>query len=223
MFAYLDKKQQEFRSRGEVSEVQERYQRVLTTEWPENDCRLDKVPSDAWEVAVGNHRKALALISLLAANNSLSIDLAKRVHATLMSGLSDEAGLFRSNEVTPLTESHEPPGSRAVPFAVAQLVDWAGTESFSELHPVQQSALILIRLLDIYPFAAGTPRTSRVLANLYFLRAGFPPAIVFSDKAKDYHEAVAAGFRMDTTPLTTLIAGSVDRVLDFCLYGSSPR
>lgn len=221
MFHQLDEKLAGFREKKSDPQVNGRYELMLSTQWASNDCQLDGLTASQMEKAIENHQNATAL--LMSKPDGILIDcfLILDVHSMMMNRLSEEAGEFRAGTIAPLSVNHEPPDPTAIKSAILNLLEWASADSFLELHPVQQMALVLVRLLDIYPFTDGTPRTSRVVANHYLMRAGFPPAIFLSREAALYEEAIEAGLAMDTTKLTARIVDSIGRTLDYCLSGRS--
>jgi Fic family protein len=217
MFHELDIKLEEFRGKASDPQVSGRYELILSTEWASNDCRLDGVTEALLEQAIENHQNATALLMSRGENDLPSFPDIKEIHAMMMDGLSSEAGEFRTGSVTPLSADHQPPEPDAIEAVIGRLQEWASADSFLELHPIQQSALVLVRLLDIYPFTDGTPRTCRVVANSCLIRASFPPAIFMLNEYSQYQQAIEAGLAMDTSKLTSRIAGSVARTLDYCL------
>lgn len=220
LFSALDQKCADFQKRKNDSPILQRYHRITAEEWASEDCRLDGMAGDVLERAISNHQKATTLVLSHPAEARLESDFFKQVHATMMSGLSVEAGVFRVGEIAPLSINHAPSDPEAIETALGYLIEWTAAESFSELHPVQQMALALVRLLDIYPFTEGTHRTCRVLANYYLTRAGLPPAIFRRTDAVDYAAALEVAFTMDTSRLTDLIARAVSRSIDDCLKDS---
>ncbi len=220
MFHELDVKLQEFREKSADPEVNGRYELILSTEWAENDCRMDGVSAALLEQAVENHQNATALLMSGGENDPPVFPSIKDVHAMMMEGLSEEAGEFRVGPVPLLSADHQPPEPDAIEAAIRRLEEWTAADSFLELHPIQQTALVLVRLLDIHPFTDGNHRTCRVMANSCLIRAVFPPAIFLLAEASQYQQAMEAGLAMDTTKLTSQIARSVARTLDYCLTGT---
>lgn len=220
MFHQLDLKKDDFRAKQGDPQVSGRCGRILSVDWGSNDCRLDGVAESLFGRAVENHQNATLWLTSQSNATTLHIDLIKEVHFRMMAGLSENAGIFRTGEIAPLTTNHEPCDGGSIESSTRHLLEWVSAESFGELHPVQQAALVLVRLLDIYPFAEGTPRTCRVLSNLFLIKAGFPPAIFLPNEVDLYEQAIEAGFGMDTTKLTSHIAAALTRTLDFCLRGS---
>ncbi|MDD5543485.1 MAG: Fic family protein [Acidobacteriia bacterium] len=162
LFAELDRKKDRILA-GKMS-LLERVQ-PLTEEWAMGDCALDGVATVAMPTAVKNHRAATAWL-FQHPEDSADISIAlKTIHALMVFSLSDQGGQFRSQEGIPLCANHEPCDASMISALVDRLTEWTRADSFGELHPVQQSALVLIRLLDISPFVEATARTSRVVAN----------------------------------------------------------
>jgi Fic family protein len=180
-------------------------------DWALNDCRLDRVRAEDLERAVENHQGAT---DWLFAKDMLDSEILRTVHFKMVAGLNAEAGEFRSSEAAPLFSNHEPSDPVVVPAAVDRLLQWISAESFAELHPIQQSALTLIRLLDIVPFRKASARTSRVAANWFLIRADFPPAVLSQDQFEDYDRAIEAAFSLDTNPLTHLITTTLNQALE---------
>ena len=222
IFHALDGKLQEFREKRVDPEINGRYELILSTEWASNDCQLDEVPASQLERAIENHQDATALLMSRPEAIVQVLPLIKDVHSMMMEGLSDEAAQFRSGGIAPLSVDHQPPDADGIEAAMGRLEEWVAADSFLELHAVQRTALVLVRLLDIYPFTDGTPRTCRVMASSCLISAEFPPAIFQFREASLYQQAIHSGLAMDTTGLTARIAASVVRTLDYCLTGTLP-
>jgi Fic family protein len=213
MFHELDERLAVFLARQNEPMVTAQYERVVADEWSRLDCRLDGMSSPDLETAIDNHRKATTIL-LSKDVEALNSGVLRDVHSMMVVGLSKEGGVFRAGEIAPLAESHEPSDPASIESGLRNLFEWTAADSFAELHPVQQTALVLVRLLDICPFTDATQRTSRVLSNWYLIKAGFPPAIIAEEEWPNYHRAVEAAFRMDTTLLTALVSRCVARTLD---------
>jgi len=96
-------------------------------------------------------------------------------------------------------------------------LEWFNSDSFHEMHEVEKTALILIKLIDIWPFEEGNGRTLRLFANFFLLKSGYPPAIIPSDKAPQYAAAIQNSFRFHTQPLIDLLTEAVLQGLRYCL------
>lgn len=217
MFHRSDEMREAFQARLQDPPVNARYRSILKIDWAENDCRLDGVAEARLSRAIENHQRATALLLSKAEKEPLSASLIQTIHRLMVEGLDPEGGRFRRGEVAPLSVNHEPSHPAVIEPALHRMLEWTTADSFAELHPFQQSALVLIRLLDVYPFTAATPRTCRVFANLPLLKAKFSPAIFLATQAEPFQQAIEAGFAMDTSRLTSLIADSVRRIFEACL------
>ena len=139
------------------------------------------------------------------------------LHRVLVSGGHDRAGEFRQQDATPLTPGHEPIDPELVAPVVDNALGWFQSESFAQMHEVEKSALMLIKLMDVQPFDEANGRTLRLLSNFFLLKAGYPPAIIPASQADPYALAIQRSLTFDTQPIIDLIAEATDRSLRWCL------
>ncbi|HEY6554324.1 MAG TPA: Fic family protein [Vicinamibacteria bacterium] len=132
-------------------------------------------------------------------------------HLAAVSG----GGRFRDRDLSPLAVDVAPPAP--VPFIegrLAILEEWMTGESARELKPAQAGALVLARLVEILPFAAGNGRVSRLAASHVMVGGGLrPPILVGGDRLR-LEACLRAAFRLDTEPLATLLQEASERCLD---------
>jgi hypothetical protein len=124
------------------------------------------------------------------------------------------ASLYRSDAGTPQVETHQPASPPALPLLVAHTLDWFTTDSFAELHPVEQAGLFHLRMLDLQPFARHTNRIVRLLTSFYTLRAGLPPLIFRPEDEPTYRDSVGYAFQMITQPSVEAFAFLLLRTFD---------
>lgn len=101
------------------------------------------------------------------------------------------------------------PEPGATPQLVAKLeaaCHWFAAESFIELHPAEQAAIVLMRLIELKPFEEGNTRMALAASSLFTLRTGLPPIIVSSSLHGDYRAALNEGMKMNTKPMVDLVA-----------------
>lgn len=129
------------------------------------------------------------------------------LHRTL-TGADSNADVLRKDEPTPINDAHDPTPSVLLPRMIDHAFDWFSTESFGELHPVEQAAIVYLRFIDLYPFPALTEPTAMLAAGFYTERAGLPPLLVSGDEATQarFAHAREAAMRMLTQPLVELFA-----------------
>jgi hypothetical protein len=127
--------------------------------------------------------------------------------------------LLRKTEPLPIAAMHDPTPAVLLPRLLDQACDWFTTRSFNELHPVEQAAVVFLRLLDLHPFSSQTAITATLAAGFYLERAGLPPLMIAADPETQarYRTALEAAFRMLTQPLVELIAEILARTMRECL------
>ena len=76
-------------------------------------------------------------------------------------------------------------------------------------HPVEYSALIHLRLVNIHPFIDGNGRIARLLMNLALLQAGYVITIIPPVLRREYLDSLKASNREDNKPFISLIVAMV--------------
>jgi Fic/DOC family len=118
--------------------------------------------------------------------------------------------------------TRDDPGSRSIASApaayLAQTIeracDWFAAESFTELNPIEQAALVFLRLATIEPFAQTNQATAMVAASLFTLRAKLPPVVIKPEMQTAFLKALVDADQMNMQPLVELIADAVSLTLD---------
>ena len=122
--------------------------------------------------------------------------------------MSRREDTLRNTEAAPFVEGHDPVPAVILQRILDNALDWFRTDSFNELHPVEQAALVLLRLFDLQPFPSHNLETAIISASFYTMRANLPPLVMHDDsemKAR-FDAALRAAFRMLTQPLVEAIA-----------------
>lgn len=96
-------------------------------------------------------------------------------------------------------------------------LQWFSADSFSELHPIEQASIVLLRFIELHPFVGGSEQTALVAASLFTMRKGLPPIIISEEMQPAYRAALNEGIRMNTKPMVELIAESTDKTLDLMI------
>ena len=107
-----------------------------------------------------------------------------------------------------------------LPVVLEGACQWFSADSFTELHPIEQAGIVLLRLIDLRPFDRGNEQTALVAASLFLLRSGLPPIIIRVETQAAYRAALNEGIRMNTKPMVELIAESIEKTLDLNLAAS---
>jgi Fic family protein len=156
-------------------------------------------------VALNN---ALTRLTEMAREDSPT-DLAqiKELHGLVLEGRV-AAGSFRTNPVRISGSEHRPPKTwRDVMSAMEELEAWSLTNATTS--PVLRAAVLHAWLAHIHPFSDGNGRTSRAVANLDLVRAGYPPIII--RKVQDRDRYLAA---LQTSDFGGDLGAFLDLVLD---------
>ncbi|GBC77003.1 hypothetical protein HRbin08_00471 [bacterium HR08] len=132
--------------------------------------------------------------------------------------------LLRQRRANPLYPEHDPCSPEELPHLLRVTLEWFTAESFAELNPIEQAALVHVRLTDLQPFERAYQRVVRLASSLYTLRAGLPPIIIPAEAAAAYYEALLSGLRMMTQPLVELfarlVAGTLRTLRELALEGA---
>ncbi|MBI4456375.1 MAG: hypothetical protein HY644_10795 [Acidobacteria bacterium] len=120
---------------------------------------------------------------------------------TMFEGICALSLGWRADSLTSVTPSHRPLSPDGIRNALARFFEWTGEQAFAELHPVEQSALSLPRLLEIGPFARLNVPLSGALSCFWLLRSGFIFPIWRYYQPGKYEECLEAAFRLDMQPL----------------------
>jgi Fic/DOC family len=92
--------------------------------------------------------------------------------------------------------------------------DWFAAESFAELNPIEQAAIVFLRLATIQPFAQANEAAALVAASLFTLRANLPPIVIRPEMQTAFLSALVEADQMNMQPLVELIADAVSLTLD---------
>lgn len=162
------------------------------------------------EIAATNFHLAAQELSVWAATPEVTLDVPRML--TLNRLLTNSESLFRETEATPLNEAHDPPLARMLPRLLDNAMGWFATEGFAEMNPVEQAALVYLRLLDLQPFAAANRATATLAASFYLERAGLPPLLFDPNEAR-YQAVLTSAFRLLTQHLVEYFAASLTQTI----------
>src|SRR5215471_2395842 len=151
-------------------------------------------------------RRALASIEVVEQavehGAALTTDLLLKIHDPF---LDDPARPGQCNDA-PGAEGDQPAGAMV---RVGAFCQWVDADSFKELNALEQSAIVVLRLLEIRPFEEGNIGSALGAGSLFTMRAGWPPIIIPEPLRKRFNPAVGEGLKMNTRPLIDLFAESI--------------
>lgn len=138
-------------------------------------------------------------------------------HRILMSGLIDEAGLYRHGSVGVMAGQqviHIAPPADRVPTLIADLFGWL---TATDAHPLITSSVFHYEFEFIHPFADGNGRMGRLWQNLILARwnplfADIPVESLIFEHQAEYYQAIQESTRQtDSAPF---IAFMLRMILD---------
>jgi len=127
-------------------------------------------------------------------------------HEILMSGLIDEAGVYRSGGVGVMAGEeviHMAPPAKRVPKLMADLLSWLAS---TNAHPLIASSVFHYEFEFIHPFADGNGRIGRLWQSLILARwnplfADIPVESLVFEHQPEYYEALRESTRQtDSAP-----------------------
>ena len=228
LFAGIIGQRDRWVQRQEAPGAEARFGRLTGDIWAGHNCALDAAGEGAgpqpesWE----NERRRQQACHVKACRWFLetvrqseiptATDL-RQLHSRIMGEADGRLSDYRQAPAAPLVEDHDPTEGELVPDLVDTALQWCQADSFSEMHEVEQAALVLLKLTDIQPFDRHNGMTLRLFSNFFLLRAGYPPAVIRSELAGRYWLAVQKALCYQTGPLVELLTESVAFSLGYCL------
>jgi len=104
---------------------------------------------------------------------------------------------------------------------MADLMAWYRQElDKREMHPLILAAMFHFRFVEIHPFDDGNGRMARLLMNLIFMQAGFPPVIVCTEDKNNYLLALEQADTGDLEPFIVHIGNELLNSLNLFLRGA---
>jgi Fic family protein len=144
---------------------------------------------------------------------SLSKDELLRAHALLFAG-REGAGRFRTTALQPLYRGQDCAPPEFIERSVENLSTWLAAESFTQIHPVEQCALAMSRIIDVWPFEFGNLTTAVFCGNLPLRRAGLTPFFVPPEYRGDFEKTIAQAMTIDMQPLVNAIYRTVKKEME---------
>ena len=136
-----------------------------------------------------------------------------QAHSILFSG-RDGAGVLRRQSLKPLYRGQDCPDPQFIDRSLENFSSWLTAESVSEIHSIERAALVLTRMVDIWPFEFGNLTIALVFGNLCLRQADFAPFFFPPEYAKEFNTVVAQAMAIETQPLVNAIYKSVKREME---------
>ena len=155
-----------------------------------------------------NHEHAILFLNdLVKDDDPITEWNIKNIHTLILKEIDDEnAGRYRSENVTIKGATHIPPDFVKVPELMEKLI--LNYKTWNKYHPIIRATLLHGELVKIHPFVDGNGRTSRLIMNLDLMKHGFNPVIIKKENRLQYYEALdKAHTTKDYTDFVKLING----------------
>ena len=138
-----------------------------------------------------NHKEAILLLEeLVRREEGLSERVIKNLHGLILRGIdSQNAGVYRRQNVLISGADHIPPDYVVVPELMERLLQWYQVEG-PTFHPLVKASILQSDFVKIHPFIDGNGRTARLLMNLDLMQSGYPPVIIPNDQRVPYYDAL---------------------------------
>jgi len=128
-------------------------------------------------------------------------------------------GLLRQSALKPIFRGHDCPDPQYIGRSLDNFFSWLTAESLSEIHPIERAALVLTRIVDIWPFDVGNLTVAIMLANVGLRQAGLAPFFVLPEHRKEFTTVVAQAMAIETQPLVNAIFNCVKREMEALASG----
>ena len=176
---------------------------------------IDKKPLKDHLEVIG-HKEAFEYVFQLVEDNiPISQKIIKEIHYLLLSDKKDDRGVYRRVPVRIMGARHEPVQPYLIQPKMEQLLlDYKDSKEYT----ITKLARFHIEFESIHPFIDGNGRTGRLLVNLEFMKAGFPPIdIKFTDRIEYYRAFDKYHLKDDLSGMEKLFSRYMNERLDMYL------
>lgn len=176
---------------------------------------IDQKPLKDHMEAIG-HKEAFDFVCELVKDNvPINESIIKQIHYLVLADKKEDRGVYRRIPVRIMGAEQEPVQPYLIEPKMQQLLsDFAASTE----HIVTKLARFHIEFEGIHPFIDGNGRTGRLLVNLEFMKAGYPPIdIKFTDRIAYYNAFDEYHVKHNLSSMENLFAGYINSRLDMYL------
>ena len=176
---------------------------------------IDKKPLKDHLEVIGHKEAFEYVVQLVEDNIPISQKIIKEIHYLVLSDKKDDRGVYRRIPVRIMGARHEPVQPYLIQPKMEQLLlDYKDSKE----HTITKLARFHIEFESIHPFIDGNGRTGRLLVNLEFMKAGFPPIdIKFTDRIEYYRAFDKYHLKDDLSGMEKLFSRYMNERLDMYL------
>ena len=173
----------------------------LTPAWLKADERIDALEGAAGSRAAREHLTIATRTRLM------------ETHGILFAGRPG-SGLLRRTAIQPAYRGQDCAPPEFIERSLNNLEEWLGAESFTQIHPIEQCALAMTRVIDVWPFDFGNLTIALILGNLPLRKADLAPFFVLPEHRTEFEKAVAQAMTIDMQPLINAIYQTVRKEME---------
>src|SRR5207249_9935393 len=85
---------------------------------------------------------------------------------------------LRQQPLPPLFRGQDCPDPQFIDRSLENFFNWLDAERIAEIHPIERAALVLTRIVDVWPFDSGNLTIAIMAANIGLRQAGLAPFFV---------------------------------------------
>ena len=155
-----------------------------------------------------NNAKAFDFIeSIVGKKTKIDHITIQKIHEIVTAGILEEAGRYRTKNVRITSAKKTPPDWSKVVNLMDELIE---NIEISEKNPIETSAFLHHRFVEIHPFIDGNGRVARLLTNLYLIGLGYSPIVIKTEDRKKYYRFLKAADAGNPGPFANFIAKAID-------------
>jgi fido (protein-threonine AMPylation protein) len=124
------------------------------------------------------------------------------------------AGQFRKTALAPLYRGQDCAPPEFIERSMDNLMAWLAADSFTQIHPIEQSALSMSRIIDVWPFEFGNLTAALVFGNLPLQNAGLTPFFVLPQHRGEFEKTITQAMTIDMQPLINAIYRTVKKEME---------
>jgi hypothetical protein len=118
---------------------------------------------------------------------------------------------LRQQALRPLFRGQDCPAPEFIDRSLDNFFNWLTAESVAEIHPIERAALVIARIVDIWPFDRGNLTVAAMLGNTVLAQANLPPFFVLPEHKAEFQTVIAQAMSIETQPLVNAIYRTIKR------------
>ncbi len=156
-----------------------------------------------------NNANAFDYIETIIGKKKKTIDhiTIQKIHEIVTAGILEEAGRYRTKNVRITGATKTPPDWSKVVNLMDEFIE---NIEKSEKNPIETSAFLHHRFVEIHPFIDGNGRVARLLTNMYLIGLGYSPIVIKTEDRKKYYKHLKAADAGNPGPFANFIAKAID-------------